>query len=145
MLRVRWLSSSVAAASSLPPLNAWKASGGPTWALAGRWNAATPPSPPPTATPSATSWPTSTPASPAPRTAALPPAHAGQPPRRHRRLPGQEPAGAAMSRKIDLPAEAHVRAVLADMLAEAAVGGAGPGGPLPGRTRPSRPGHPGHG
>src|SRR5712691_7600276 len=31
-----------------------------------------------------------------------------------------------MSRKIDLPAEAHVRAVLADMLAEAAAGGAKP-------------------
>lgn len=29
-----------------------------------------------------------------------------------------------MSRKIDLPAKAHVRAVLADMLAEAAAGGA---------------------
>lgn len=31
-----------------------------------------------------------------------------------------------MSRKIDLPAEAHVRAVLADMLTEAAAGGAKP-------------------
>lgn len=31
-----------------------------------------------------------------------------------------------MSRKIDLPTEAHVRAVLADMLAEAAAGGAKP-------------------
>jgi hypothetical protein len=31
-----------------------------------------------------------------------------------------------MSGKIDLPAEAHVRAVLADMLAEAAAGGAKP-------------------
>jgi AcrR family transcriptional regulator len=31
-----------------------------------------------------------------------------------------------MSRRIDLPGEAHVRAVLADMLAEAAAGGARP-------------------
>ena len=31
-----------------------------------------------------------------------------------------------MSRKIDLPDQAHVRAVLADMLAEAAAGGAKP-------------------
>jgi hypothetical protein len=59
------------------------------------------------------------------RPAALPPAHPHQPPAGHHRPP-RPAAGARMTRKINLPAEEHVRAVMTGMLADADAGGPRP-------------------